>query len=84
MNLGIVLDETGFHWLKECITRASRSKVFFEDDVRVTFLGSKVVISCNEAEARKLLLFADDYPTVVASIHEALRSARLPIDTFKP
>jgi hypothetical protein len=84
MNLKIVLDENGFHWLKGCIPRASRSKVFFEDEVRVNFLGSNVVISCNEAEARNLLLYADGYPTVVASIHEAFRSARLPIDTFQP
>ena len=42
--------------------------------------GSNTVIVCKEAEARNLLLYADHCPTVVAAIHDALRSAGLPVD----
>jgi len=44
------------------------------------FFGSNAVVSCDEAEARNLLLYANHCPGVIASIHEALRSAGLPVD----
>jgi hypothetical protein len=80
MELKIFLDENGFHGLRRCIPRASMSKAVLEGADRVNFLGRNVVISCNEVEARNLLLYADGCASAVASIHAALRSARLPIE----
>jgi hypothetical protein len=82
MTLKIFLDDKGFHCLKRSIPPGSHSKVVVNEAVHVTFYGSNAVISCDEAEARNLLLYADHCPTVVASIHEALRLAGLPIDNF--
>jgi hypothetical protein len=49
----------------------------------LSLLGSNTLISCDEAEARNLLLYAGHCPGVVASIHHALRSARLPLEPPK-
>lgn len=77
MMLKIFLDDKGFHSLKHSIPHGSRSKLLLEEAVH---LGSNAVISCDEAEARNLLMYASHCPSVVASIHEAFRSAGLPID----
>jgi hypothetical protein len=84
MILKIFLDDRGFHCLKRYIPHASQSKFVVEEAVHVNFFGSNTVISCDEAEARNLLLYADQCPTVVASIHKALRSAGLPIEVATP
>ena len=84
MTLKIFLDEKCFHCLKQRIPPGSRCKFVLEDSVRVNLFGSHAVISCSEAEARILLLYADGCPTVAASIHGALRSAILPNETSEP
>ena len=75
MTLTIFLDDKSFHCLKRSIPPASKAKFVLTE--KTVHLGSNVVISCEEAEARNLLLYADHCPGVVASIHEALRSARI-------
>lgn len=75
MNLKIFLDEKGFYCLNEAIPAKSRSKRLLEEGVRVKFFGSNFVISCDEVEAGNLLFYAGHCPSVVASIHKALRSA---------
>lgn len=80
MVLKIFLDDKGFHCLKRCIPRASHSKIVVEEAMQLTFFGSNTVITCNEAEARNLLIYASHCSTAVASIHKALRSAGLPIE----
>jgi hypothetical protein len=39
-----------------------------------------MLASCDEAEARNLLLYAGHCPSVIASIHDAFRCAGLPLD----
>jgi hypothetical protein len=80
MTLKIFLDDKSFHCLKQCIPTGSRSKLLLEKSVPLNFFGSNTVISCDEAEARNLLLYAGHCPGVVASIQKALRSAGLPVD----
>jgi hypothetical protein len=82
LNLKIFLDEKSLHCLKRSVPRGSRSKflLVLEEDVLLKLCGNDVVISCDEAEARNLLLHAGHYPGVVASIHKALRSAGLPLE----
>ena len=82
MTLKIFLDDKGFHCLKRCIPAGSHSKFVLEDAVHINFFGSNAVISCDEAEARNLLLYAEHCQSVIASIHKALRLAGLPIDDF--
>ena len=77
ITLKIFLDDKNFHCLKQSITPGSRSKVVLKQAVH---LGSNVVLSCNETEARNLLLYAGHCSGVVGSIHKALRSAGLPLD----
>jgi hypothetical protein len=77
MTLKIFLDDKSFHCLKQSIPAGSRSKLILENALH---FGSNAVVSCDEAEARNLLLYADHCPGVIASIHEALRSAGLPLD----
>jgi hypothetical protein len=79
MKLTIFLDDKSFHYLKQSIPARSRSKLIIESALHLKFFGSNAVISCDEAEARNLLLYASHCPGVVASIHEALRSAGLPL-----
>jgi hypothetical protein len=81
VTLKIFLDEHGFHCLKRSIPAGSRSKAVVHAAFQVAAIGgSNTVIVCKEAEARNLLLYADHCPTVVTAIHDALRSAGLPVD----
>ena len=79
MTLKIFLDDKGFHCLKRCIPHGSHSKFVVEEAVHVNFFGSNAVVSCDETEARNLLMYASHCPTVVASIHKALRLAGLSV-----
>ena len=83
MTLKVFLDEKGFHCLKQCIPAASHSKAVLKDAVHVNSFGSLFVISCDESEARNLLLYANHCPSVVASIHEAFRLAGLPLEKVR-
>jgi hypothetical protein len=80
MILKIFLDDKSFHERKRSIPSGSRSKRVLEESVRLKFFGSNVVIGCNEAEARNLLLYAGHCPGAVASIKKALLSAGLTVD----
>jgi hypothetical protein len=62
MILKIFFDDKSFHELKRSIPSGSRSKRVLEESVRLKFFGSNAVISCNEAEARNLLLYAGHCP----------------------
>jgi hypothetical protein len=84
MTLKIFLDDKSFHCLKQAIPRlkqaiphGSRSKLVLEEAVPLKLFGNEVVISCDQAQARNLLLYADHCPGVIASIHKAFRSAGL-------
>jgi hypothetical protein len=83
MILKIFLDDKRFHCLKQSVPRGSRSKLVLEEAVPLKLFGNDVVISCDEAQARNLLLYAGHCPGVIASIHEALRSAGLSLDPVK-
>ena len=84
MTLKIFLDDKSFHYLKRSIPPGSHSKLVLGDAVHfknfAAWFGDNTVISCNEAEARNLLLYASHCPGVVASIHKALLSAGLPVE----
>jgi hypothetical protein len=54
-----------------------------EHAVHLKLFGSNTVLSCDEAEARNLLLYAGHCPGVVASVQKALRSAGLTLDDPK-
>ena len=56
MALKIFLDDKGFDCLKRSIPAGSPSKFVVEQAVHLNFFGRNTVISCDEAEARKLLL----------------------------
>ena len=79
MTLKIFLDDKGFDCLKRSIPAGSHSRFVVEEAVHLNFFGSNAVLSCDEAEARNLLLYASHCPTVVASIHKALLSAGVPL-----
>jgi hypothetical protein len=81
MMVKIFLDDKSFHCLKHAIPDGSRSKFVLHDPARLSLLGSNTLISCDEAEARNLLLYAGHCPGVVASIHQALHSAGLSFGT---
>jgi|GraSoiStandDraft_16_1057320.scaffolds.fasta_scaffold1417282_2 hypothetical protein len=78
ITLKIFLDDKSFHCLKQSIPPGSRSKLVLKQAVH---LGSNAVLSCDEAEARNLLLYASHCSGVVVSIHQALRSAGLSLDS---
>ena len=80
MNLKIFLDDKSFHCLKQSIPAGSRSKLIIGNALHLKFFGSNAVVSCDEVEARNLLLYAAHCPAAIASIHEALGSAGLPLD----
>ena len=80
MTLKIFLDDKSFHCLKRAIPAGSRAKLVIEEAVNLQFFGSNTVISCNEAEARNLLVYASHCPGVVASIHKALLSVGLALE----
>lgn len=79
-TLKIFLDDKSFHCLKQSIPPGSHSKVVLKQAIHLKLFGSTDVLSCDEAEARNLLLYAGHCSGVVASIHKALRSAGLPLD----
>ena len=81
MTVKIFLDDKSFHCLKQAIPHGSRSKLVLEEAVPLKLFGNEVVISCDQAQARNLLLYADHCPGVIASIHKAFRSAGLPLET---
>ena len=83
MILKIFVDDRSFHSLKHAIPPGSRSKFILHDPARLSLLGSNTVLSCDEAEARNLLLYATHCPGVVASIHQALHAAGLPLEPSK-
>ena len=78
MTLKIFLDEKSFHCLKQAIPTGSRSKTIIANAVH---WNSNVVLSCDEAEARNLLLYAKHCPGVIASIHKAFSAAGLALTT---
>jgi hypothetical protein len=80
MTLKIFLDDKSFHCLKRAVPAGSRAKLVIEEAVHLEFFGSNTVISCNEAEARNLLVYASHCSGVVASIHKALLSAGLALE----
>jgi predicted short-subunit dehydrogenase-like oxidoreductase (DUF2520 family) len=80
MILKIFLDDKGFHRLKQSIPAASPSKLIIKSAFHLKFFGGNTVVSCDEAEARNLLLYAGHCPSVIASIHDAFRCAGLPLD----
>ena len=79
MNLKIVFDDTSLNSLRQSIPAGSRSKRLIESALELKRLENVVVI-CDAAEVRYLLLYAGHCPSVVASIHKAQRDAGLPID----
>ena len=54
--------------------------LIIESTLQLKRFRSNVVVSCDAADARILLLYAGHCPSVVASIHKALRVAGLPLD----
>jgi hypothetical protein len=79
-ELKIFLDDKSFHCLKRSIPATSRSKSIIEKAVHLSRFGSNAVLSCDEAEARNLLLYAGHCANVIASIHEAYYAVGLPLD----
>ena len=77
MTLKIFLDDKSFHCLKQAIPAGSRSKTIIANAVH---WNRNVVLSCNEAEARNLLLYAGHCPGVIASLHEVFREADLSLE----
>jgi hypothetical protein len=63
MTLKIFLDAKTFHCLKRSVPPGSNSKLVLNEktvqlgNIRSSLFGSNVVISCNEVEARNLLLY---------------------------
>ena len=83
MIIKIFLDDKSFHCLKQSIPPGSHSKIVIEHAVHLNFFGSNTVLSCEEAEARNLLLYAGHCPGVAASVHKALRFAGLTLNDPK-
>jgi hypothetical protein len=81
MTLKIFLDDKSFYCLKHAVPAGSRSKLLLHDPAHLSIVGSTTVIICDEAEARNLLLYASHCLGVIASIHDALRSAGLSLET---
>jgi len=84
MTLKIFLNDKSFHCLKQAIPPKSLSKVLVEEAVHLNFFGSNTVLICDEAQARNLLLYVGHCPGVVTSIHKALLSAGLSLDSPVP
>jgi hypothetical protein len=80
MTLKIFLADKSFHCLKQSIPPGSRSKSIIEKAVHLERFGGNTVLSCEEAEARNLLLYAGHCPGVIASIHNAFQSAGLTLE----
>jgi hypothetical protein len=79
MTFKIFLDDKSFHCLKQSIPVGSRSKTIIANAVH---WNSNVVLSCNEAEARNLLLYAGHCPGVIAAIHKVFRDADLSLENL--
>lgn len=84
MTLKIFLNDKSFYCLKQAIPPKSLSKVVVEEAVHLNFFGSNTVLICDEAQARNLLLYVAHCPGVVTSIHKALLSAGLSLDSPVP
>jgi hypothetical protein len=84
MTLKIFLNDKSFHCLKQAIPPKSLSKVLVEEAVHLNFFGSNTVLICDETQARNLLLYVAHCPGVVTSIHKALLSAGLSVDSAVP
>ena len=81
MTLKIFLDDNSFCQLKKSIPQQSTSKPLIDKAVRLNFVGINAIITCDEIQARNLLLYAGHHPGVVASIHRAFLSAGLSLDS---
>jgi hypothetical protein len=81
MTLKIFLDDKSFHCLTQSIPAGSRFKSIIEKAVHLDLFGGNAVLSCDEAEARNLLLYAKHCPGVIASIHKAFSAAGLALTT---
>ena len=81
MTLKIFLDDKSFHCLTQSIPAGSRFKSIIEKAVHLDLFGGNAVLSCDEAEARTLLLYAEHCPGVIASIHKAFSAAGLALTT---
>ena len=81
MTLKIFLDYKNFHCLRQSVPPGSRSKSIIEKAVHLDLFGGNAVLSCEEGEARNLLLYAAHCPGVIASIHNAFRDAGLTFTT---
>ena len=79
-KIEIFLDDKSFNSLKHSIPTGSRSKRLIESALQLKGIGSNAVVTCDAVVARNLLLYAGHCPSVAASIHDALRSAGLPVD----
>ena len=66
MTLKIFLDDKSFHRLKQSIPRGSLTKLMIAKAVHLEAFGSSAVLSCDEAEAPNLLLYAGVYSFSVA------------------
>ena len=82
MTLKIFLDDKSFYCLTESIPAGSRSKSIIEKAVHLDLFGGNAVLSCDEAEARNLLLYAGHCPGVIAAIHKVFRDADLPLENL--
>jgi|RhiMethySRZTD1v2_1073278.scaffolds.fasta_scaffold246104_1 hypothetical protein len=80
MTVKIFLDDKSFHQLKKSVPRRSASKLVIDKAVRLKFFAINTVISCDEIQARNLLLYASHHPGLVASIHRAFLSAGVSLD----
>ena len=82
MTLKIFLDDKSFHCLKQSLPPGSRSKSIIEKAVHLDLFGGNTVLSCEEAEARNLLLYAAHCPSVIAAIHKVFRNADLSLENL--
>jgi hypothetical protein len=80
MTLKIFLDDKSFHCLKDAIPSGSPSKFVIQKAVHLNLFGRNAVLSCEETEARNLLIYAGHCPSVIASIRNAFQSAGLPLE----
>ena len=76
MFLKLLLDDDSFCTLKRSVPPRSQFIGVLEAAVHAG--GSRVAISCNESEARALLLYAEHSPKLVTLIQEALGAVELP------
>jgi hypothetical protein len=79
LNLKIVLDDKSIYFLKQSILTGSRSKLIIESALQLKRFLSNAIVTCDAAEAWNLLLYAGHCPSVVASIHKALRIVGFPL-----